>query len=54
MADESQNRYTSIPVSPATAERLKSKKRGDESWDDFLQKMDARYDPDEHAPELTH
>lgn len=42
---ETEPRYTSIPVSPATRERLKRMKRGGESWDDLLTKMGERYDP---------
>ena len=44
MTHESQ--YTTIPVSPSTRDRLKARKRGGESWNELLRKMDAQYDPD--------
>ena len=40
--------YTLIPVSPATRDRPKAQKRGRETWDDFLWKMNERYDPNDH------
>lgn len=45
---ETEHPYTSIPVSPATRERLKAQKRGGETWDSLLQKMNERYDPDDY------
>jgi hypothetical protein len=36
---------TRIPCSRATRERVKSLKRGGESYDDLLQKMVEQYDP---------
>lgn len=48
MANKSQSRYTSIPVEPATRERLKRMKRGGETWSRLLDKMSEQYNPDEH------
>lgn len=37
--------YTTISVNPAIRDDLRSLKRGQESYNEFLQKMAEQYDP---------
>jgi hypothetical protein len=37
---------TRLPISTETRERLRTQKRGGESYDDLLQKMIDQYDPE--------
>lgn len=46
MADQE---YTTISIHPPVRDRLRSLKRGQESYDELLEKMAQAYDPD--APE---
>jgi hypothetical protein len=39
--------WANIKIRPKTRDRVKSQKRGGESYDELLQKMVEQYDPDE-------
>jgi len=39
--------YTSVPCRTATRNKIRSLKRGGESYDEMLRKMVEEYDPDE-------
>jgi len=38
--------YAKIPVDPETRDRVRDLKRGQESYDDLLNRMADQYDPD--------
>ena len=42
---------TRIPLSKGRRKQLKVLKRGDETYDQLLEKMIEQYDPDEEAPD---
>ena len=43
---------TRIPLSKYRRRQLKALKRGDETYDELLEKMIEQYDPDEAADDL--
>lgn len=42
---------TRIPLSKDRRKQLKALKRGDETYDELLEKMIDQYDPDEASPD---
>lgn len=46
--DQKTESDTSIPCSRETFQRLKARKRGGETWNSLLLKMEAQFDPETH------
>jgi len=42
----SEQKYTTIPCTPETQEKIQSLKRGGESYNELLQKMIEQYEPE--------
>jgi hypothetical protein len=42
--------YAKIPVDPETRDRIRALKRGQQSYDDLLNRMADQYDPEEGFP----
>ena len=44
-------KFTTIPVTPSTLDRVRALKRGGETYDDVVARMADQYQPSRSAPE---